>query len=523
MFYFVLGNRNAIGYNRKRMNSICTLRNSQNKIDKSEIVDIVFLFFLSAFPALFSIAGLSKKILLGENNDSWLSVHFSTWFPLLLIIGMLLYVFFASLFISRRKKKQTMKVSPWLISFFGLMILCRAITNYASPYGAFSIEILSPFDQTIKSFSYEGVSFLNRTLSFLAESFSLSYMLLLLVFIPTLDKKAFKKVFQYVLILIYLAFLVMKFYSYIKEMDEIENNFMLLAGKKAGVILPVTSFTTHKNMYGFFLWISSLSLLFLYFYHKRFGYFFLFLMAFDFVTCFCAASRLPSLLIFLTMGFLLFYMAVFDLKRNKANGILSIILLSFFVIFLLVMALGYNETPLGKKIVYLFSSFRDYRTLTTRNALHDRALSLFSTPFSYLFGYGKEPYLYFFKESGIRMEQELVDFAHSAFIDMLLAYGWIGFLLLLCFYSYLFYHIISLIAKHDEHGIVYLFLFLIMIGYSTEESKLMPLSMDGTSVLSIYLLILPLEAEYSFVKSKKDFAFYKKERMYRETLCKGID
>ncbi len=522
MFYFVLGNRNAIGYNRKRMNSICTLRNSQNKIDKSEIVDIVFLFFLSAFPALFSIAGLSKKILLGENNNSWLSVHFSTWFPLLLIVGMLLYVFFASLFISRRKKKQAIKASPWLISFFGLMILCRAITNYASPYGAFSIEILSPFDQTIKSFSYEGVSFLNRTLSFLAESFSLSYMLLLLVFIPTLDKKAFKKVFQYVLILIYLAFLVMKLYSYIKEMDEIENNFMLLAGKKAGVILPVTSFTTHKNMYGFFLWISSLSLLFLYFYHKRFGYFFLVLMAFDFVTCFCAASRLPSLLIFLTMGFLLFYMAVFDLKRNKANGILSIILLSFFVIFLLVMALGYNETPLGKKIVYLFSSFRDYRTLTTRGVLHKRALGLFSTPFSHLFGYGKEPYLYFFYESGVQMGLELVDFAHSAYIDMLVSYGWISFLLLMGFYAFLLYQIGYLLYRKDYHGFVYLFIFLVMMGYGSEESKLLPLTMDGTSVLSLYLLVLPLEVEASFVKSKKDYPLYEKETFYKELLCKGL-
>ncbi len=505
------------------MNSVCTLRNSQIKSDKSEILDVLFLFFLSAFPALFSIAGLSKKILLGENNDSWLSIHFSTWFPLLLIVGMLLYVFFASLFISRRRKKHNISYSPWLISFFGLMVLSHAITNYASPYGPFSIEILSPFDQTIKTFSYEGISFLNRTLSFLAESFSLSYVLLLLLFIPTLDKKTFKKVFQYVLILIYLAFVVMKFYSYLTEIDEIENNFMLLAGKKAGVILPVTSFTTHKNMYGFFLWISSLCLLFLYFYHRKFGYLFLALLAFDFVTCFCAASRLPSLLIFLTMGFLLFYMAVFDLRRNKVNGILSMILLTFFIVFLLVMALGYKESPLGKKIVYLFSSFRDYRTLTTRNALHDRAMSLFSTTFSYLFGYGKEPYLFFFKESGIKMEQELVDFSHSAFIDMLVAYGWIGFLLLLCFYSYLFYHIIFLISKHDEHGFVYLFLFFIMIGYSTEESKLMPLSMDGTSILSIYLLVLPLEIEYSFVKSIKNYAFLKKERFYKETLCKGLE
>lgn len=504
------------------MNSICILRKSQIKSDKSETLDVLLLFFLSAFPALFSIAGLSKKILLGENNDSWLSIHFSTWFPLLLIVGMLLYVFFASLFISRRRKKHHISYSPWLISFFGLMVLSHAVTNYASPYGPFSIEILSPFDQTIKTFSYEGISFLNRTLSFLAESFSLSYVLLLLLFIPTLDKKAFKKVFQYVLILIYLAFVVMKFYSYLNEIDEIENNFMLLAGKKAGIILPVTSFTTHKNMYGFFLWISSLSLLFLYFYHRKFGYLFLALMAFDFVTCFCAASRLPSLLIFLTMGFLLFYMAVFDLRKNKVNGILSIILLTFFVIFLLVMALGYKESPLGKKIVYLFSSFRDYRTLTTRSVLHKRALGLFSTPFTYLFGYGKEPYLYFFYESGVQMGLELVDFSHSAFIDMLVSYGWIGFLLLIFFYTFLLYQIGYLLYRKDCHGFVYLFIFLIMMGYGGEESKLLPLTMDGTSILSIYLLVLPLEAEYSFAKSREGYSFYKKDPFYREILCKGL-
>lgn len=297
---------------------------------------------------------------------------------------------------------------------------------------------------------------------------------------------------------------------------------MLLAGKKAGVILPVTSFTTHKNMYGFFLWISSLCLLFLYFYHRKFGYLFLALMAFDFVTCFCAASRLPSLLIFLTMGFLLFYMAVFDLRRNKVNGILSMILLTFFIVFLLVMALGYKESPLGKKIVYLFSSFRDYRTLTTRGVLHKRALGLFSTPFTYLFGYGKEPYLYFFYESGVQMGLELVDFSHSAFIDMLVSYGWIGFLLLIFFYTFLLYQIGYLIYRKDSHGFVYLFIFLVMLGYGGEESKLLPLTMDGTSIFSIYLLVLPLEAEYSFVKSREGFSFYKKEHFYKEILCKGL-
>ncbi len=501
------------------MNSICTLRNSQNKIDKSEIVDVLLLFFLSAFPALFSIAGLSKKILLGEDKDSWLSVHFSTWFPLLLIIGMLLYVFFASIFISKRRKKHIISYSPWLLSFFALMILCRAITNYASPYGPFSIEILSPFDHTIKSFPYEGISFLTRTLCFLAESFSISYILLLLLFIPTLDKRAFWKVFQYVLILIYLAFLIMKVYSYFKEMDEIENNFMLLTGKKAGIILPVTSFTTHKNMYGFFLWISTLSLLFLYFYHRKFGYLFFVLMAVDFVTCFCAASRLPSLLIFLTMGFLLFYMAVFDLKRNKINGILSIFLLSFFVIFLLVMAFGYKESPLGKKIVYLFSSFRDYRTLTTRSVLHKRALGLFSTPFTYLFGYGKEPYLYFFYESGVQMGLELVDFSHSAFIDMLVSYGWISFLLLLLFYAFLLYQIGYLLYRKNSHAFIYFFVILLMMGYGSEESKLLPLTMDGTSVFSVYLLVLPLEAEYYFMKAKIDDRL---SRRYKEILCNGL-
>lgn len=465
--------------------------NQQAVSRRSEILDIFLFFVLSAFTAIFAVSGYFKSSPIPEKY-AFLHQHFFEILNLLMTICLLIYVLLFFLFIRRRYKKTKKRISPWAISFFLLFVALRGMTDFSSPYHPFVETFVYPVNHQIYNISYQGIRMVDRIINFLAESASLSFFLLPFTYIKGLDKEHLLHFFLGILFILVIFCFICNIYSYIKEGKDIIFNIKMMFLKENGSFRYISSFTSHKNVYGFFLWIGTLSLFLLAIIQERYKGLNLALMVYFLISAIIIKSRFPISLISLTIFFYLIFMAIGFHKKDYIFSVFCYTILGLFFFFLvLVFTLG-RDTSIYRKIIFLISDFTNLRTIFSRKELTMRALSLINSPYHFLLGYGKEQYMYFFDQLGVAiMSQDIVDLAHNGFIDVIVSYGILGLIPIILINIDILVRSIRLIIKGNYRGIIYLFIFSTITFYGFVESRIL-MGIEGSGFFFFIIMLTPI-------------------------------
>lgn len=496
--------------------------NQQAVSRRSEIVDIFLFFVLSAFTAIFAISGYFKSSPFPE-QFSFLCQHFHGILNLLMVVCLLIYVFLFLFFIQRRYLKTGRRISPWLISLFLLFVLFRAVTDFSSPYHPFEEVVRSPFHPLDYTLQYDGIPMADRIVNFLCETAVLSFCILPFTYLKEMNKSYLAKFFLAILFALAALGLVATLYSFMTEWNEILFNIKLFFFRQNDTdheFCLIKSFTTHKNVFGYFLWSASISLFLLSVYQQKFKLLNLILMIYFLFFCIIIKTRFPMALTAITILFYLLYMAI-DLRR-KAKGF-SIFCFSvlgcLFLSILFLLTIG-KDCSISRKIISLFQDFSEIANLLGRKDLWKRAICLINSPFHLFFGYGKEQYIYFFDQSGLLMGREIVDLCHNGFIDILVSYGILGLLPVVLLHVVLIEKDIRLILKKNWRSILYLFLFITITSYGFVESRVL-LGLDGSSFFIFLLLMMPTMIDDAFYTETKSNDIYRSIAM-KDILLRGI-
>lgn len=465
--------------------------NQQAVSRRSEILDIFLFFVLSAFTAIFAVSGYFKSSPFPE-QFSFLCQHFRGILNLLMVVCLLIYVFLFLFFIQRRYLKTGKRISPWLISIFLLFVILRGFTDFSSPYEPFVETFVYPSTHQIYNIAYQGITFSDRIVNFLCEVGILSFFLLPFTYIKGLNKEHLLRFFLGILFTLVLFCFICNIYSYIKEGKDIIFNIKMMFLKENGNFRYISSFTSHKNVYGFFLWIGTLSLFLLAVIQERYKGPNLALMVYFLISAIIIKSRFPVSLISLTIFFYLIFMAIGFHKKDYIFSVFCYTILGLlFFSLILIFTLG-RDTAIYRKITFLISDFTNLRTIFSRKELTLRALSLINSPYHFLLGYGKEQYMYFFDQLGTAiMSQDIVDLAHNGFIDVIVSYGILGLIPIILVNIYIFVRSIRLITKRNYRGIIYLFIFSTITFYGFVESRIL-MGIEGSGFFFFIIMLTPI-------------------------------
>lgn len=481
--------------------------NQQAVSRRSEILDIFLFFVLSAFTAIFAVSGYFKSSPFPE-QFSFLCQHFRGILNLLMVVCLLIYVFLFLFFIQRRYLKTGKRISPWLISIFLLFVILRGFTDFSSPYEPFVETFVYPSTHQIYNIAYQGITFSDRIVNFLCEVGILSFFLLPFTYLGDLKKNYLAGFFIGILFCLVLFCLVCNIYSYITEGKKIIFNIKMMFFKESGDFYYISSFTSHKNVYGFFLWIGTLALLLLSILQEKYMGLNLALMVYFLISAIIIKSRFPIGLITLTILFYLLYTAIAFHKKNRSFSVFSYSVLGMLSLFLIIIFTFGKDTSLCQKVRFLITDFTNLRTIFSRKELTMRALSLINSPFHLFFGYGKEQYIYFFDRMGVAiMSQDIVDLSHNAFLDIIVSYGITGFLPILFINVSLVLKNILLITRRNWHGIIYIFFFLTITIYGFVESRAL-LGVEGSGFFFLLIYLVPVFIDASCLSGNSCFDIY---------------
>jgi O-antigen ligase len=508
-------------YNIVVMNTSKVNKNhSKNKHLTDEVIDILLFLVLGVLTAVFTISGL-PQITVFPISYPFKHLTYDKLYSLLLLLCTLIYTFLYFIFIERRYKKTGKRISKWLIAFLIAISCSRAISNFSFPYGEINWNILSPFDSINYTLNYSGYSILHRFIAFITEVAFISYFLLPFTFIKSFESKKIYGLIKVGLWFLVILGLVMNICSWFMESKEILFNIKIILGKEHDNFHPIQSFTTHKNYYGFFLWMSALASLILYMEKPSHAFLYLLFILNDLVVLTIVRSRIPFGLVVLVILFMLIHMAFVNRKLYKANHIFALCVLALAAFTFLVFLIFFRDTSLFSKIRALFTSFSDTGTITSRKELHLRAICLLIKPFYWIFGIGKEPYYQLFHLAGETFGMEVVDFSHNAYLDQILCYGIFGLGLLCVLFGVLIYQCFYLIRKKNYKGFGYLFILISYGIYAIGESRLL-FGIEGNEYFFILALLYPLIYEYEKTRNIKDYKAYVVREYYVYLLTKGL-
>lgn len=496
--------------------------NQQAVSRRSEIFDIFLFFVLSSFTAIFSLSGYFKNNPIPEQS-TFLHQHFFGILNLLMVVSFLVYVFLFLLFIHRRKKKDKKRISPWMICLFLFFILLRGATDFSSPYQSFVETFTYPVNHQIYNISYQGISLPDRIVNFLSESAILSFFLLPFTYMKGMEKPYLIKFFLGILFSVVVLCIACNIYSYITEGKSIIFNIKMMFFKEKGDFCHIASFTSHKNVYGFFLWLGTISLFLLSVLQEKYKGLNLALMVYFLLSAIVIKSRFPIGLITITILFYLIYTATAFHKKDRSFSIFSYSILGVLLFFLIIVFTFGKDTAICRKIRFLIEDFTNLRTIFSRKELTMRALSLINSPFHFFFGYGKEQYMYFFDRLGLAiMSDDIVDLAHNGFLDVIVSYGITGFLPVLLVNISIVIKSIRLIIRKNNRGILYLFFFLTITFYGFVESRIL-MGLEGSGFFFLLILLVPVLIDDSCLTKGENDDIYHSMAMEKILITKLSD
>jgi len=227
---------------------------------ENDVFDIILFILVSLFASLFTLGRFGGEadfelnqtgiVILGKEILYTPSEPMNLY---LFIPATICYLVIVLAFLISRYKKINKLPSKYLLSLFSIFVFIRFISVFSFPYEEQSYFFTSPFNQSLVNVNYSGFSITNRFISFFTDIFFASYFFIAFDYIKTFSK-AFNKALDYFLYAVILLALAMTIYSYCAETSKISNNIIFLFHDHSGTFdITISSFTSYRNVYGFFL------------------------------------------------------------------------------------------------------------------------------------------------------------------------------------------------------------------------------------------------------------------------------
>lgn len=469
---------------------------------ENDVFDIILFILISLFAAFFTLGRFGGEadfelnqtgiVILGKEILYTPSEPMNLY---LFIPGTICYLIIVFAFLVNRYKKVNKLPSKYILSLFAIFVFIRFISIFSFSYGEQSYFFTSPFDQSLINVNYSGFSITNRFISFFTDIFFASYFFIAFDYIKTLSK-AFNKALDYFLYAIILLALVMTIYSYCAETSKISNNIIFLFHDHSGGFdITISSFTSYRNVYGFFLLMGCVACFVLSFIRKPNPIYFI-LPLYFFITDFLVWSRTPLLCMYILFIVQLLFYAIFRFKKNKGYAIFSIAALSAMVVLIIFIFGIFRNSSFSQNLIFDLVHFSNHGTIENRYDLWERALSMFNSPFYCIFGYNRSPFYTIQNNYGLLINSEHIWTSHNSFIDVLLSFGLLGFLFILLAIGYLCYSCIMIIKRTNRigTGLGFIAIGIVLIVYSCYEPRMLFL-MEGTSIFFSIVYLWPVLKE----------------------------
>ena len=473
-------------------------------LDATELVDFSLLVLLSLLAAAFTLGSFQVSSDPFENmNGFYLNGSYFYYLPnkmtdlFIFIPASIVYLIVALLFIYRRYKKTNKLPTKNLIMVLGVLVLLRLISAFSFPYGEQSYSYLSPFNNQLYDVSYQGYLIGERIVSFLDEILFYSFFFIAIDYLPTFSSSINKVVNVLLYLIIGIAF-IMTIYAFAVSSAAINNNFrFIFIDSTLQLDYSITSFTSQRNVFGFFLLMGAIASFLLSFRKKPNPLLFFFSFYFSFF-CLLAWSRIASvlslvLLILLHLGVLLF-------TKYKGYRIYSLVVLAVGLFITVLFLTALKETDIAVSFMHALERFKDDGTLEARYGLWQKALSMFNNPYAIIFGYGRIPYISILDSYSVLINSQVLWTSHNAFIDQLLSYGLSGIVFEVAFLGYLIYRFSLLVKNRSKIGLTYLVILILLLVYSNYEPRML-LSMEGTEIMLFYVFLL------TFLFDSKNYSY----------------
>lgn len=481
---------------------------SQNKIFQREInkdrFDYVLFLVLTCVLALVTLKGFTFA---PEIRNDWNSLGFSydTSIPLILAVPFdLLYVGVAVWFLIRRKvafgKKQLIMTTIFII------LAAFRISSYFLFPESVEFSLSNPFDPNqIIDISYSDYALVDKCIECIAEVIFLFHLYLIAMVFPTLNKDKKDIVSSVVLMLFAAVAIVMTIYSMITEGDILLGNLYYYLGKPGYMINDAISFTSHRNVFGFFLTLGVISqVLFLF---KKPNFISILIMLYLAAFTILIHSRTSISICFLLLGLTMISFIVLNLKKHPVISC-SFILMILAAIILVVLSLTvFKDRVVVKKIYEELKKFFDFTSVNNRIDHISTSWKLL-TYHSYFFwmGLGRVPFMHNYHQYlvAINYEPNTVT-SHNGFLEPFFYQGAVMGIIYFIFYIVIFGLIIYLFVKKDKNiGISYLLAGLGLFIHSIFEMRAIFI-FESTSILFMMIFLFPLIKEYSyFIANKED-------------------
>lgn len=477
-------------------------KNKRTKI--VDIRDTFILILLSLLTGILSIGSLviadtpeklfsQNGILIGKYLLTYNSIP--NWFiavPLFSVFFILLFIFFIF------RYKETKILPSKIITTIGLILLIGSIIGlfFFSPKGDYTY--ISPIEnesyKTSINVSYNGLELIGKIYESIALLLFGSYFILVFTYVKTLSNYVVP-IFRLALVVPIIIALVLIIYSFINEGWKWNNNFRFLL-KKVVEVANIQSLANHKNMFGFFLFLASLSSIILF--NKHHKIIFILLTLFFFVCTILIFSKTSVALILLSFLFSSIIYAIANFKTHKLNSLICLVITIVSIIAIIVCS--YLLIKNG-----FLDKFKNNNTLDSRFDHFFIAQAMFKNqPITrWIFGYGRIPFTNLYMDFETKIGFEVLWTTHNCYMETLAHYGLIGLLGIILCDIYVLYCISYLVfKKKQKECAVYYPVFLILCAYSFFEPRMMFLFSSGTEVFLFYFIILfPVLLDYGHSKN----------------------
>lgn len=452
-----------------------------------DLWDVLFLLLMTLFLPLLSSGRIS---LLSQNASSFATMGIDVDFKrplnpeIFFVVLLLLFAFAFFLIRDRLSLVSKRKVSLCLLVFC-FFFLVRFLSVFSFPYGA--VSFLFSFEGKEVPVLYSGFAIYERFNTLLSDIFLLSYFLIAILVVPTF-KKEIMTLFRFLLVGYLLFLYVAIFYSLVTEGDAIVHSLRFFMGLEEERGLDVLSFTTNRNVLGFLLFLGFASCVILFVWEKRL--FALVSLVILFLFSIPVYSR--TVLYLLLIGIVLFLLVepFFLLRKQRrwAIALWSLLVVGILAFLLAIGILWNGDFPAF--FSSLLKKLSDGRTLSSRQDILLRALSMLSYPYYLVFGYDRIPFTNIF--SLYRNDPSLsILNSHNGLMETLFHFGILGCLVVLLGIVYVFFLCRKIFLRKKDTGLVFLLLALMQGIYAMSEPRFLFLD-DVSSILFIIVYFLPL-------------------------------
>lgn len=468
----------------------------ERKPDKESVINFILFCLLTLIEPIFTLG----KFQFSPSDSAEMiflpNLHYYPGLPPSLLFSLfffLVFLFLSSLLLFRLKGKT--EKSRFVFFLYLFILILRLVSIFGFPYGENTYQfpdIVCP--EIIKEIPYSGFSLLERFSTLLNDFCFYSYFYVFYLSIKEVVKKN-KCLFYSLFLLIDLFALSLIFYSLLFEKENLLFNIkaFLHGGRWFATIL---SYTTNKNVLGFFLFIASLFNIACFIRKPSISLLLLNLLYLIYLILIASKTPLMICIFIYIIGFGILY-PIFNYREHKGYSLFFSLCFLGLVCFVLLSYFCFKETIFDCHILPLLKGFTYWGTMNARKILNYVGLSMANNnPFTFFFGYNKYPFISLFKSLSSTYDSEFVDPAiryssHNSYIDIFLQNGILGlFCCLLVIALYCRKWFVIQCREHNKNAMSVILGSAALFIYSYSEPRFLFLQ-EGTCLFFILLVVTP--------------------------------